>query len=102
MNDDVTDIRGQEAKAQASANRAKNVATMKVHDWKWLMSTPRGRRIVWRLLEECGVYRSSFTGNSETFFREGERAVGLRILALIGAECVDDYAKMVAEQRDYA
>lgn len=102
MNDDVTDIRGQEAKARARAERAENVEAMKVNDWKWLMSVPRGRRIVWRLLEETGQFRSSFTGNSETFFREGERNVGLKITALIGQHCAADYAKMLLEQQDYA
>lgn len=102
MNDDVTDIRGQEAKARARAERAENVGAMKVNDWKWLMSVPRGRRIVWRLLEETGQFRSSFTGNSETFFREGERNVGLKITALIGQHCAEDYAKMLLEQQDYA
>lgn len=102
MNDDVTDIRGQEERTQARADKAKNVEAMKVNDWKWLMSNPRGRRIVWRLLEECGVYRSSFTGNSETFFREGERNIGLKIIAILGEHCLEDQAKMLVEQRDYA
>jgi hypothetical protein len=32
------------------------------------------------LLDHCGVARSSFTGSSETFFREGQRAVGLYVM----------------------
>lgn len=102
MIEDVTDIRGQDERAQTRAVKSQNVEAMKVNDWKWLMSTPRGRRIVWRLLEETGQFRSSFTGNSETFFREGERNVGLKITALIGQHCAEDYAKMLIEQQDYA
>jgi hypothetical protein len=32
------------------------------------------------LLDVSGVARSSFTGSSETFYREGQRAIGLHIL----------------------
>jgi len=30
-------------------------------DYKWLMSSKQGRRIVWRMLEQSGIYRSSFS-----------------------------------------
>jgi hypothetical protein len=101
VNDDPTDLKANEAQARARTSKAEAVALMKASDWKWLMSQPRGRRLVWRLLEETGQHRSSFTGNSETFFREGERNVGLKITAILGQHCVEDYAKMLVEQRDY-
>ena len=49
-------------------------------DIAWLMSEKRGRQIMFRLLEMCSVYRSSFTGNSQTFFNEGRRAVGTTLI----------------------
>jgi hypothetical protein len=51
-----------------------------VDDLKAILSTPEGKRFAWRLLERCGVYQSSFTGNSETFFKEGSRSVGLWLI----------------------
>lgn len=101
MSDDPTDLKAQEAKAKARATQTEQVALKKVSDWKWLMSQARGRRLIWRLLEETGLYRSSFTGNSETFFREGERNVGLKIVAILTTHCLEDYSKMMVEQRDY-
>jgi hypothetical protein len=71
-------------------------------DIKWLMGSRRGRRIVWRLLERTGVFRSSFTGNSETFFREGMRNVGLMLMAQINEACPEQYTQMVQEQRENA
>ena len=44
-------------------------------DFEWLMSEKRGRRIIRNLLEEAGVWRSTF--------REGRRNMGLRLLNLI-------------------
>jgi hypothetical protein len=52
-------------------------------DLRALLELPAGRRILWWLLETAGIYRSSFTGNSTTFFNEGQRQVGLTLLAKI-------------------
>jgi hypothetical protein len=39
------------------------------------------RAFVWRILERCGVYQTSFTGNDATTnFNEGKRQIGLMIL----------------------
>ena len=39
------------------------------------------RAFVWRILENCGVYHTSFTGNDATTnFNEGKRQIGLMIL----------------------
>ena len=68
-------------------------------DFKWLMDDKRGRRIMWRLLERTGVFRSSFTGNSETFFLEGQRNVGLMLMAQIHDACPEKYTAMLEEQK---
>lgn len=64
---------------------------------KQIMATPAGREFMWVLLDRCGIYRSSFTGNSETFFREGERNIGLYLTAQLNRECVAEYAEMQRE-----
>ena len=70
---------------------------VEANDWKWQMSTKQGRRVVWRLLGEAGVFRSSFTGNSETFFREGKRALGLHMLEQIQTHCAETFGLMQQE-----
>jgi hypothetical protein len=76
-------------------------ARQEADDVKWLMSDKRGRRLMWGLLEKTGLYRTSFTGNSETFFREGARNVGLTYMALINEHCPERYNSMVSEQREH-
>ena len=49
-----------------------------------VLSTEAGGRFIFALLSECHVFSSSFTGNSETFFKEGERNVGLALMEHIG------------------
>lgn len=97
---DPLDLRGQERAKEAADERSKLAQQNEAEDFKWLMSSKRGRRIVWRLLERTGVYRSSFTGNSETFFREGQRNVGLMLMAQINEFSPDQYALMLKEQQD--
>lgn len=97
---DPTDVLATEHAQEARETAKKRTSRQVSDDVKWVLHDKRGRRFVWRLLESTGVYRSSFTGNSETFFREGERNVGLKILDLIDAHCPERYAEMMKERRD--
>ena len=49
------------------------------HAWALVMNLKEGRRVIRNILSMCGLYRSSFTGNSETFKLEGQRNIGLTI-----------------------
>lgn len=97
---DPTDIVGQEARQERDAKRAKFLADQEVDDFKWVMSNKKGRRFVWRHLEKAGVFRSSFTGNSETFFREGSRNLGLQVLAMVMEHTPEAFALMLKEQKE--
>ena len=52
-------------------------------DLEKLLTLEEGRRFFWSFLGKCRVFSSSFTGNSETFFLEGQRNAGLVILDCI-------------------
>lgn len=39
-----------------------------------------GKRVLSDLLESCGVFETSFTGNSRTFYNEGKREIGIILL----------------------
>ena len=70
-------------------------------DIKWLMSSKRGRRLIWRLLEQAGVFRSSFNTNAMAMsFAEGNRNYGLQILNLIHTLCPELYPTMIKEQKN--
>ena len=67
-------------------------------DVRWLMGTRRGRRIVWRLLDQSGVFRSSFNHSAmHMAFAEGTRNYGLRLLAQVHELCPDLYPTMMKE-----
>lgn len=50
-------------------------------DIRWIISSPEGRRFYWRILSDAGVFRSSFSGDSNiTMYNEGRRTIGLDLL----------------------
>lgn len=97
---DPTDLRGQERTKDQTDLAQRTRRQLEIDDFKWVMSDKRGRRVMWRLLDRAGVFRSSFTGNSETFFREGMRNIGLMIVAELNEHCPERYLQMVNEQKE--
>lgn len=98
---DPIDLQDEDARTAAAQAAAAQEARWEIEDLIWLMGIKRGRRIVWRLLSHAGVYRSSFTPDaSVTAFNEGQRNIGLRLLAQLMAHCSSDYALMAQERTD--
>ena len=98
-NYDPLDIKGQEKHKSDRDLQSRIARESEESDVRWLMSNKRGRRIVWRLLDQAGVFRSSFNTNAMSMaFAEGNRNYGLRTLATIQAQCPEQFTVMVKEQ----
>jgi hypothetical protein len=98
---DPLDIRGQEDRKASDELNDRLARESEEADLHWLMSSKRGRRVVWRLLDRAGVFRLSFNTNAMTMaFSEGNRNEGLRILAMIHAICPNLYPTMVKEAKN--
>ena len=70
-------------------------------DFVWLMSGPRGRRMVRRLLDRAGVYRTSFHPNAmEMSKQEGSKQMGYWLLAQIDRLCSAEYVQMMQEGKN--
>lgn len=69
------------------------------NDLRFLLSTDQGRRFIWGMLEKCGVFKSSFTGSSETFFLEGQRNIGLKLMSDIMRVDPESYLKMIKSNK---
>lgn len=95
---DPLDIRGQERVKEEAHQRDRLAQVNEAEDFKWLMGSKRGRRIVWRLLDRAGVFRLSFNTNSMAMaFAEGNRNEGLRIMTQIHTLCPELYSVMTKE-----
>lgn len=95
---DPTDLRAQEREKADELARKRIAQANEDDDFKWLMSSKRGRRIVWRLLEQAGVFRISFSQNSmQMAFNEGGRNYGNKVLSMIHALCPELYPTLMKE-----
>ena len=45
-----------------------------------VLGTEEGRWFLMRLLDTCCIMQTTFTGNSQSFFNEGRRSVGIDIV----------------------
>jgi len=77
---------------------AENRAKTHEDDIKWLMSSPRGRRLSWWILEKAGVNRTSFSNSGSVMaFNEGQRNMGLMLQAEIIGLAPERYMEMLTE-----
>lgn len=96
---DPTDLRGQERDREEQESRERLAREIEIQDWKWLMSSKRGRRIIWRLLEFAGLFQVPPVENAlKMSFFEGNRNYGVRIFGAITLHCFELYPVMVREQ----
>ena len=63
-NYDPLDLKAQERGKSDKDMQLRLLREAEESDVKWLMANKRGRRIVWRLLDQAGVFRSTFNTNS--------------------------------------
>ncbi len=73
--------------------------TQELSDLNEVLNIPAGRRFLYRLIfEVAGTESLSYTGNAETYFREGRRDVGLTVRSEAQDNFPELYIRMVAEQ----
>lgn len=80
--------------------KAKSRAERDIDDVATILSDIRGRRFLWRYLQECGVFKTSFNNSgSVTAFNEGMRNIGLKLLAEIMEADSEAYVLMAKESK---
>ena len=90
-----------QAERNERAEHARLEAQAKADELQWLMSDKKGRRFMWRLLAETGIYQQSYVGGdfAATAFREGRRSMGLQVLASIMEICPGRFNEMQKESK---
>ena len=88
-----------EAQVKSAENRIKYNKNREVEDFKSVMESVSGRRLIYKYISECGVFEDCFTGATNTIcYNEGKRSIGLRILS--DCDKVPDlYFKMIKESK---
>lgn len=69
-------------------------------DMRWVLSNIKGRRVIWRFLALCRVFRESYVPKdaNHTAFQEGKRDIGLRLLHEIQSANPKAYSQMEDEK----
>lgn len=89
-----------ESKIKKQESKMKLESQQEIGDLTWLLDQPQFRRYVWKLMTVCGVYRSSaHQSGSWTYFNEGERSIGLRIINGIMETKPESYLEMILENK---
>lgn len=91
--------------AAEKATQAALAAQTEIDDLRWLMAAKQGRRFIWRLLGESGLYRPSYvpgaTDAMAVAYHEGARNTGLKLLGLITEHCPERLSEMQKEARTH-
>lgn len=67
-------------------------------DLEAVLRIPQGRRVMLRILERCGVYRSAFAGEADvTALRLGEQNIGLWLIAQLETVGPTEYPRLLLE-----
>lgn len=64
-----------------------------------LLKTRAGKDVIWHILSLCNLYGNTFTGNSQTYFLEGKRSIGLGILELLEDVGPTVYARLLLDKQ---
>lgn len=99
-NNNPIDTRAQDRARALAQERQRAARETEKEDIKLLMSEAWGRRLVWRMLDRAGVYRTTFRTSSEMGFLEGMRNMGLMLVTDIHEVCPDLYVKMLNEAKE--
>ena len=90
---DVIDAKNKESKQEFQRRRDREI-----EDLRSLIKKPEGRRVIWKILETCGVFKASFSLNSmQTAFNEGKRDIGLWLLKDVDMAEPMAYSQMLRE-----
>jgi len=68
-----------------------------VTDLEAVLRIPHGRRVLLRIFERCGVYRSAFSVEDVTDFRLGEQNIGLWLISQLELVGPTEYPRLLLE-----
>jgi hypothetical protein len=91
----------EQERVERDEQEAKRRRARELKDIKAVMGTIEGRRVVWSILDSAGIFKTSFTGETNsTIFNEGQRNGGLRLFSDIMESCPDLYLNMADEAKE--
>ena len=98
---DPTDVAGQQLEKREADAKKRLARDTEQADLKWLMSSPRGRRLMWRFMTMSRTFQLSFNPNAmQMAFNEGNRNLGLQLLDEVMTLCPELFPVMQKERQE--
>lgn len=99
MSEPFLDLADREELTEARKAKVDQATSNAKNDLLTVLATENGRRFVYDLLADAGVFRSSFVPGDPhgTAFNEGQRNYGVRLLSRLIADAPDQYMKLLKE-----
>ena len=91
---------GDEEQVEKRRSNHKTDRDQELENIRSVLATKSGREFFWRILSRSGLFKTSFTGDNTTFFKEGERNMGLWILKEIQVGSPGAFEKMQSEMNN--
>ena len=86
--------------AEKREKKEKRLLKQRKNDLKTILDTPGGRRFIWNLLSDCGLFQTSYaTHSNQMAFNEGQRNVALRLQVEVMEARPDAFGQMMQESK---
>lgn len=87
------------AHVEKAQNEQAIAAQQLISDLQFILETKAGRNVMAWIFDLSKPHAISFTGNSNTFFNEGKRSVGVPIYAAVMENYPELYLKLMEETK---
>lgn len=98
--DPIVQNAADESQVKNAGTKEKRQREKDLDDVRNVLTTLPGRRLLWRYLSECGVFRTSWHPSALIHFNEGKRDMGLKILADITDADENFLLQMMKENKE--
>lgn len=89
------------AKAKEADEADKAELVNLIHAYKEVfLGSANGRKVLEDIVGKTRIFSTTFTGNSNTFFLEGGRAIGLQILEMLEVSKLQDWENIMEQNDD--
>jgi hypothetical protein len=89
----------QSQQAQEEVDQAKEYRLL-ISNWRAAMKDGATRKVIYDILDMCGMYADKYTGDDRTFLLLGRESIGLDILRRLAEVDSKEYPKLLLEMND--
>jgi hypothetical protein len=88
-----------ESQVKRASDKQENERDFELSDLQFVMSSPAGRRFVWRMLGHCKVFETVWDNSARIHYNAGKQDIGHWLMAEVGAADEDSLFLMMKEAK---